>query len=760
MKKLLSILIILATTATLCVMPVSAADMMWQSDADITALLSGLDIMVGDDDGNFQLDSYVTRAQMSKIAVAASSYKNTVAVGLQFSPFSDVKGTYWGAPYIRAAVSAGIVEGYIDGTFLPDAYVTYEEAITMMLRVLGYTDDDFGASYPYGQIGTAQGLKLTEGLDAQVGDNLTRRDTAKLVCNALEAKSKATGKELISVHDCSFVNDVTVIASQIDDNTLGSDEISTSAGKYRVESTFNDSYVGSKGDMVLRDGKYVVAFSSEGSQKSDKFVVYTTLNDAILCYPYGNNTTVKQFKLNSSTVCYNNSIASTYGAMRSQMEMGDTVRVRYNDSGEVDYISYSEGMIDGPVKAVSSDWLGSFATDSNTKIVRDGKQTDKSAIEINDILYFSKNLNMVMAYSRKVTGVYEDAIPSKDTPKQVVISGVTYEVEGAEAFNDLSSNGTLSIGDTITVLMGRDGEQVAGVVTSSGPAASAASVTGYITGSGKKTFNKGDGTTYVSYYINLVTPDGTVYTYPTDYDKSSAVNTVSRVTVKDGKATVGTTPSGGGVYGTVSYSGKSIGSKKVADNVEIIDVAKNPYSDTPLYAKTYMQRLDGISLTNAQVLYYGTNSAGEINELILSNATGDMYSYGMVTSVTKASMGEDGKTNVATIESGNGTYTLTGFGALTVGTPVRFIKDGNSAVYAASLSTVSGTVSSLTQGYAVINGKEYRLSDKVKTYKKSGQKYMEISLNDAISGDYSYVCYRDKAEDLGGRIYVVIAKEK
>lgn len=760
MKKLISILIILAASAALCVTPAVASDMKWQSDADITALLSGLDIMVGDDDGNFQLDSYVTRAQMSKIAVASSSYKNTVAVGLQFSPFSDVKGTYWGAPYIRAAVSAGIVEGYIDGTFLPDAYVTYEEAITMMLRVLGYTDEDFGASYPYGQIGTAQGLKLTEGIDAQIGDNMTRRDTAKLVCNALEAKSKATGKELIAVHDCAFVEDVTIIASQLDDSTLGSDEISTSSGKYRVESTFNDNYVGSKGDMVLRDGKYVVAFSSEGSKQSDKYIVYTTLDDAILCYPYGSNTAVKQFKISSSTVCYNNSVATTYGAMRSQMEMGDTVRVRYNDNGEVDYISYSEGIIDGPVKAVSDNWLGSFNIDSNTKIVRDGKQTDRSAIENNDILYYSKSLNMVMAYSRKVTGVYEDAIPSKDTPKQVVISGVTYEVEGAEAFNDLSSNGTLDIGDTITVLMGRDGEKIAGVVTSSSVSGTSASVTGYITGSGRKTFDKGDGTTYVSYYINIVTPDGTVYTYPTDYDKSSAVNSVSRVTVKDGKATVGTTPTVSGVYGYVSYADKSIGSKKVADNVQIIDVAKNPYSDTPLYAKTYMQRLDGINLTASQVLYYGTNSAGEINELILSNATSDMYSYGMITSVTKSSMSDGSKTNVATIESGNSTYQLTGFGALTTGTPVKFIKDGNSAVYAASLAGVGGTVSELTQGYAVINGKQVRLSDKVKVYKKSGLKYLEISLNDAVSGNYTYSCYSDKSEDLGGRIYVIIAREK
>ena len=756
MKKIIVHILVLAMAATLGVMPVSAAtDIKWQSDGDITSLLSGLNIMVGDDDGNFNLDSFVTRAQMSKIAVASSSYKNTVAVGLQFSPFSDVRGSYWGAPYIRAAVSAGLVEGYIDGTFCPDAYVTYEEAITMMLRVLGYTNEDFGASYPYGQVGTAQGLKMTEGIDAIIGENLTRRDVAKLVCNTLQTPSKATGKELIQIHDCAFIEDVTIIASGLDDATLSSDEISTSSGKFRTEKSFDDGNVGSKGDMVVKNGKYVVAFSSGTSAKSDKYIVYSTLNDAILCYPEGNNTSIKQLRISESTVCYNNSVASTYGVVRSKMEMGDSVRVRYLDNGEIDYISYSEGVLEGPVKASQDGSVAGFATNSGTKIVRDGKQSLAGDIKANDILYYSKSLNMVMAYTNKITGVYEDAIPSKDLPQSVVISGVTYEVEGADAFNELSSNGSVNIGDTITVLMGRNGTKIAGVATT--PSASA-TVTGYVTGSGKKNFANSDGTTYSSYYITLVTPDGTVYTYPTDYDKKNTVSTVVRATVKDGKATIGTVSSSGTLSGTVSYSDMKIGAKPVSDSVSIIDIAKNPYSDTPLYAKTYMQRLDGINLTSSQVIYYGTNSSGEVDELILANATGDMYSYGIVTSVASASNGDDGKTKTATVESDNSSYTITGFTGLTVGEPVKFIKDAMGASYASPLEKVSGAVSELTQGYAVINGKEYKISDRVEVYHKLGSKYMEISITDAINGDYSYVCYCDKSQSLGGRIYVIIAK--
>ena len=751
-KKITAFFLALMMLSGLYTVSVSAASERWQSDNEMAHLLSGLNIMVGDDEGNFNFDNYVTRAEMAKIAVVSSSYKNTVALGLQFSPFSDVKGTFWGAPYIRAAVSAGIVEGYIDGTFRPNGTVTYEEAVTMMLRVLGYTESDFGASYPYGQIGTADGLRMTDGIAGQIGTPMTRRDIAKLVCNTPDTKFKTTNQDLIAVHDCQFIEDVTIVASRTDDRTLGSDEISTSVGKYLIDESFDDLYVGCKGDMVVKDGKYFIAFSSDEALKSNKYIVYSTLNDAILCYPDGNNTTIQQFRLSDSTTCYKDSVAYTYGNLRGQMEMGDVVRIRYRDNGEVDYISYSEGTLDGPIKVSSSAWSSNFNTDSQTKIVRDGKQVTKESIQINDILYYSDSLNMILAYTQKVTGVYEDAIPSKDLPKSIVVSGVTYEVEGVDAFNDLSSNGSVNIGDTVTLLLGRDGEKVAGVATLN---EASGTIVGYVTGAGKKEFTKGDGTTYNSYYIDVVTADGTAYTYPTDYDKKTSVNKVVKITIKDGKAQVGSNVSATSLSGVVSYGEMRIGTKKVSDNVVIIDIAKNAYSDVPLYAKTYMQRLDGITLKSGSVLYAETNSKGEISAMIVQNATGDMYSYGIVTSVTK---GGSDIPNSAVISHNGSAYTVTGMSGMSVGLPVKFIKNGNKADYASPLNVISGGVSEFVNGYAVVRNTRYLFSDKVEIYEKSGTQYRKISISDATDGNYSYTCYTD--DTTNGRIRIVVVNKK
>ncbi len=739
MKKIISALVVSALTICMWVMPVSAASSSWQADGDTTALLSGLGIMVGDDDGNFNLDSYVTRAEMSKIAVAASSYKNTVALGLQFSPFADVPSSFWGAPYIRAAVSAGIVKGYIDGTFKPNGTVTYEEAITMMLRVLGYTEDDFGAAYPYGQVGMAESLKMTEGMNSSIAAPLTRRQVAVLICNSLDTSMKSSGQTLISVHDCTIVEDVTIIAGQDEDSTLSHDEISTTSGKYRIDESFNDSNIGCRGDLVVRDGKYVVAFSSDGSMSSEKYVIYSILNDAILCYSEGNNTNIKQIQVNSSTTCYRGSSAYTYGSLSSSMEMGDTIRIRYKDNGEVDYINYNEGTLEGPIKVTSDSWMNNFDTNSSTKIVRDGNVVAAASIENNDIIYYSEALNMILAYTNKVTGIYESASPSKDLPQSVTISGVTYSVEGVDAFNELSSSGSVNYGDTVTVLLGRDGKKIAGVVTSS--SSSSGEIVGYVTGTGKKAFSNSDGSTYTSYYADIVSADGTSYTYPTTGDRSSLEGSVVRVRISNGEATLGTVSSSG-VSGYVSREDMTIGNMKVAEDVKIIDVAY-ANSSVPLYAKTYMQRIDGMNLSSSSVKYYKTNSSGEITELILQNVTGDMYSYGIV--VTNA------------IDIDNTNYAFSG---ISYGSGVQVVLDGMTVKTATKLSSYSSAVSELTAVYAKIGGVQYRLSDKVKVYLKSGTKYMIMSLNEAISGDYSYTCYYDKTEANGGRIRIIVATER
>ena len=57
------------------------------------------------------------------------------------SPYPDVPASHWAAPYVEAAVAAGYVTGYLDGTFRPGNTITLAEGVTMALRLLGYTSE-------------------------------------------------------------------------------------------------------------------------------------------------------------------------------------------------------------------------------------------------------------------------------------------------------------------------------------------------------------------------------------------------------------------------------------------------------------------------------------------------------------------------------------------------------------------------------------------------------------------------------------------
>lgn len=67
--------------------------------------------MVGDESGNLNLGATVTRAEFTKLAVAASTHRDAVGDTVSVKPYPDVPQSHWAAPYIKAAVDLGLVQG-------------------------------------------------------------------------------------------------------------------------------------------------------------------------------------------------------------------------------------------------------------------------------------------------------------------------------------------------------------------------------------------------------------------------------------------------------------------------------------------------------------------------------------------------------------------------------------------------------------------------------------------------------------------------
>lgn len=92
----------------------------------------------GYEDGYFRPEAYITRAEF---ATMATRFAELHAVA--DNKFTDISG-HWAEEYILKATAAGWIAGYEDGSFKPDQYITRTEVMTIINRILGRAVDANG----------------------------------------------------------------------------------------------------------------------------------------------------------------------------------------------------------------------------------------------------------------------------------------------------------------------------------------------------------------------------------------------------------------------------------------------------------------------------------------------------------------------------------------------------------------------------------------------------------------------------------------
>lgn len=99
--------------------------------------LSNMGILGGYEDGTFRPNASITRAEFAKIAVSFFDWADVYAV----NNFVDVRDSAWYANYVAVAAELGLIEGYGGNVFRPDATITRAEACTIINRTLGRAPD-------------------------------------------------------------------------------------------------------------------------------------------------------------------------------------------------------------------------------------------------------------------------------------------------------------------------------------------------------------------------------------------------------------------------------------------------------------------------------------------------------------------------------------------------------------------------------------------------------------------------------------------
>ncbi|WP_028309777.1 S-layer homology domain-containing protein [Desulfitibacter alkalitolerans] len=147
--------------------------------------LANLEILQGYPDGTFRPDGSITRAEFAAVAVRALGLDIAAEASKGMTKFSDVSASHWASGFINVATQQGIIVGYPDGTFKPEANVTHAEALAMIVRLLGYENTLVGA-WPTNYLVKAAQLGLTRNVSIVANSPATRGQVAIFTNNALD----------------------------------------------------------------------------------------------------------------------------------------------------------------------------------------------------------------------------------------------------------------------------------------------------------------------------------------------------------------------------------------------------------------------------------------------------------------------------------------------------------------------------------------------------------------------------------------------
>ena len=194
LKKTLCLVLAVVMAVGVLVIPANAAEF---TDADeithdeAVAVLNGLGIVNGDENGNFKPDSSFTRADAAVLlANVVLKPENAKLLTASKVVFSDVPANHYANRYITWANEAGYIHGYPDGTFKPSNELTGLELAALMLEVLGEELDS--ANFQNFVALKTKDYDLAKGITGYISTNVISRDDAvQMMFNAMDYSADA-----------------------------------------------------------------------------------------------------------------------------------------------------------------------------------------------------------------------------------------------------------------------------------------------------------------------------------------------------------------------------------------------------------------------------------------------------------------------------------------------------------------------------------------------------------------------------------------
>ncbi|HPE15824.1 MAG TPA: S-layer homology domain-containing protein [Oscillospiraceae bacterium] len=623
MKRFLACLLVLATLAggsAFAAYPdVTDAETSRAVDA-----LTILGIIDGLPDGTFGPSLTLTRSQFCKMAVMATADRDLVGRYKNYTIFPDVRSSHWAAGYINLAVkgSAPFIAGYPTGNFGPEDPITYAQAVTILMRLLGYTDSDVGMSWPDGYLATAEDIGLTAGLSLSDSSVVTRGEAALLFSHLLAAEMKDGGYYVATLSG-SAAEGVILLSNEDDDGN-----IVTSDGTYTPAVSFSSDLVGERGILVLdKQGQALALISeSEGAR--------TTITVASASYSAIQAADGTRYNISATTPAYSGETSTTYENLWTDLAPGNRVSLYYNEAGKLVAVLRHTGSGAEAMAAKNSFSSGSnpfsslVSGVSDYQIIKNGNVVSVSALRQYDSAYYDSAAKTLFVSDLRLSGSYDNVYPNATTPVRITMGGATFELLPS-AVTDLAK---FDLGDSITLLLTWD-NRAAGVVSGSAVQSNAIAYVKSCTASSASVT-----------LLNGLALSGDPHL--SDYAAGQLIGQLAQVgTLNGGRLTLSRLT--GSVSGTLNVASKKLGSTALASSVRVYEKVGGSVLTEISYGDLTQETIPSSAVSVAH-----KDAAGTVDILVLDDVTGDRYTYGILRCETS----DDNAT--LTVENGGSAPTL------------------------------------------------------------------------------------------------------
>ena len=375
--------------------------------------LNKLGVIDGYDDGTFKPAGEITRGEFTKMLIAALGFGDNTT---EPTEFDDVKD-HWARTYIKTAYDMGIVNGTGERTFEPNALVTYEQALKMLVCTLNKAYST-GVEYPQGYISIASDWRLGTNVTGQANSAPAARQViAQALYNALELPMyEKNSLGLWEKTDKTILNE-------------GLDVIKVKGILVGVEDTKTDectenlirNQIAVKSTGVSRE--LVVINLGEFTEKTIGEFTKMIGNEITVYYKQGDGDYDKELKIldaettANSTSTYKHNVFAGYsgntfkyidGPSQKNLKMADSVTVIYNGQTIADYPVDVKAKLGGSNKSASDMqellgyWLGTddeYSIRGEVTFTDSGDDGDQNIVTINDY-------KTIIAYKAPTTSDY------------------------------------------------------------------------------------------------------------------------------------------------------------------------------------------------------------------------------------------------------------------------------------------------------------------------------------------------------------------